>query len=289
MIRIGIVGAENSHSAAISKTLNVQKKVRGFKVEYIWGETAKFAKNTAEVGQIPNIVKRPIDMLGKVDALIVDHRHGKFHLAPAVPFVEKRIPCFIDKPLCYRASEGRKFLALARKKKTPITSFSVIPHQKAFMDFTKEVGKLGKLVSAATYGPSDLKSKYGGVFFYGIHQVEAALQAFGYDVAKVVVTKNGSDAAAQMLYPSGAIVTVNLIKEGAGGFRFTALGEKGSLHYVHKSDDNAYLHGIQTFCRMFKTRKEPKGYTHEAMLQPVKVLEAMEKSIKSGKTVRVAK
>ena len=47
MIRIGIVGAENSHSVAISKTLNIAKRVPGFRVVAIWGETDKFARDAA--------------------------------------------------------------------------------------------------------------------------------------------------------------------------------------------------------------------------------------------------
>ena len=41
-------------------------------------------------------------MLGKIDALIVDHRHAKFHLEAATPFVKAGIPTFVDKPFCYR-------------------------------------------------------------------------------------------------------------------------------------------------------------------------------------------
>ena len=58
-------------------------------------------------------------MLGKIDALIVDHRHAKYHLEAATPFVKAGIPTFIDKPFCYRVEEGRKFLAMAHKLGNP--------------------------------------------------------------------------------------------------------------------------------------------------------------------------
>ena len=91
MIRVGIVGAENSHSAAIARTLNVAKAVPGFRVVAIWGETAAFAQRSAEAGQIPKIVKRPADMIGHIDGVMIDHRHAKYHLSAAEPFLAAHV------------------------------------------------------------------------------------------------------------------------------------------------------------------------------------------------------
>jgi predicted dehydrogenase len=70
------------------------------------------------------MVKDPADLMGKIDALIVDHHHAKYHLEATAPFIKARIPTFIDKPFCYRVEEGRKFLAQARERSTPVTSYS---------------------------------------------------------------------------------------------------------------------------------------------------------------------
>ena len=88
MLDIGIVGAENSHTASIAKVLNVEKQVRGVRVTHVWGETPAFARAAAAAGQIPNIVKKPEDLIGVVDAAAVDHRHPKFHLPAARPLLE---------------------------------------------------------------------------------------------------------------------------------------------------------------------------------------------------------
>jgi hypothetical protein len=114
-MRIGIIGAENSHTIGFGKMFNTDKKFPGIEVKYVWGETEEFAKKAMEKGNIPNMVSNPNDMLGKIDALIVDHRHPKYHLEAAAPFVKAGIPTFIDKPFCYRVSEGKEFLAMARE------------------------------------------------------------------------------------------------------------------------------------------------------------------------------
>jgi len=132
MIRIGIVGAENSHTVAIAKTLNIDKKVPGCRIASVWGESGKYAKDAAARGDIPQIVKNPEDMIGQIDAACVDHRHAKYHLPAVQPLLEAKIPLFVDKPFCYRVAEGKRFLALAKKLRVPVCSFSVLPKQASF-------------------------------------------------------------------------------------------------------------------------------------------------------------
>ena len=111
IVRIGIIGAENSHTRGFGKIFNIDKKFPGVEVKYVWGETEAFAKDAMKRGGIPNMVKHPKEMLDKIDALIVDHRHGKFHLNAAIPFIKRGIPTFIDKPFCYRRKKGEEFIA----------------------------------------------------------------------------------------------------------------------------------------------------------------------------------
>jgi predicted dehydrogenase len=97
---------------------NIDKKFPAAEIKYVWGETDEFARNVAAKGNIPNIAKDPKEMLGKIDALIVDHRHAKYHLEAATPFIKEGIPTFVDKPFCYRAEEGKEFLVLEALEKS---------------------------------------------------------------------------------------------------------------------------------------------------------------------------
>ena len=284
-MKIGIIGAENSHTAAIARVINVDKLIKGFSVDCVWGETPEDAKNAAKAGQIPNIVDKPKEMLGKIDALIVDHRHPKYHLKAALPFIKQGIPSFIDKPFCYRTQEGKEFLRSAKKHNAPVTSFSILVHQRNFLNFVKKTKTVGNIVAGGTWGPCDLKSKWGGVFFYGIHQVDMVLKAFGYDVKKVLITKNGNGATGQLMYPDGKTVTMHLIKEGCPGFGIGVIGTEKTIHQPIVMDKVQYLTGIKAFCKMFKTSIEPESVNE--MLTPVKVLEALERSVKSGNVEKV--
>ena len=287
MINIGIVGAENSHTAAIAKVLNVEKRVRGVRVTHVWGETKAFAEKAAAAGEIPNIVKQPEDLIGQVDAAAVDHRHGKLHLPAAAPLLEAKLPLFIDKPFCYRKAEGAKFLARAKKLKVPVCSFSTLPKQASYKAFAKKMRKLGEIQTLVATGPCDIKSKWGGVFFYGIHQVDMVLRLLGYDINHVQVARGKSqNHSAHISYNNGTQATMNLVGGAAVPFHLSAIGEKGRIDEPIVSDASSYLTGIRDFCKMFRTGVTDE--TEETMLGPVAVLEGLEKSIARKVSVKVS-
>ena len=285
MINIGIVGAENSHTVAIAKTLNIEKRVPGFRVTSVWGEAARYARDAQERDQIPTIVKDPAEMIGNVDAALVDHRHAKFHLPAVRPLLEKKIPLFVDKPFCYRTKEGREFFDRAKQLRVPVTSFSVLPKQASFVQLARDARKLGRILSVVSTGPCDIKSKHGGVFFYGIHQVDMVVRLLDQDVTHAELHRHKANHTATFYSTSGAISTMNLISEGRPEFHVCVIGEKGRLDRIITRDESTYLSGIRAFCRMFKTGKTDE--TRESILTPVAALEALEKSLKTRKRVKL--
>ncbi|MRI00847.1 hypothetical protein GH721_09940 [Kriegella sp. EG-1] len=277
--KIGIIGAENSHTAGFGKLFNIEKAFPNMEVKYVWGETEEFAKIAMEKGSIPNMVKNPNDMLGKIDGLIVDHRHGKFHLEPAIPFIKAGIPTFIDKPFCYRAKEGKAFLALAKKHGTPVTSFSSIAHSYETFDIKEQLKNYKEINQVVRYGPIKLDSKYGGIFFYGAHIVQPILYLFGNNVKKVQVHENGQNSSASLVFENGMLVTlVSTTKKY--GWETHIETEEGIIPLQAKSQEKSPGKNYVDMVEMFKTGKEPRS--HESILYCVTVLEALEKSISSG-------
>ena len=285
MPTIGIIGAENSHTVAIAKTINIDRLVSGFSVTHVWGETPGDAKDAQDRGLIPNIVQDPEDLIGEVDAAIVDHRHPKYHLPAVRPLLEARIPLFVDKPFCYRLDEGKEFLARARELNVPVCSFSVLPKQASFAQLQEDVRELGRIVSVVSTGPCDIDSEYGGVFFYGIHQVDMVVRLLDWDITHVQLNRGEQNHTATLYSASGAISTMNLIGEGRVGFHVSVIGEKGRTDREIGYDENTYLTGVLDFCRMFSTGETDE--TDGSILTPVAVLEALEKSQESEEKCEV--
>ena len=278
-IRIGIIGAENSHTAGFGKLFNIDKKFPGVEVSYVWGEKEAYAKDAMEKGGIPNMVQHPNEMFGKIDALIVDHRHGKFHLEAAIPFVKAGIPTFIDKPFCYRLEEGKKFLSLAEKVGTPVTSYSSIAHSYETFDIKEQVKNMGEINQVVRYGPLDMESIFGGVFFYGAHLIQPIMYIFGDDITKVRMNKNDNNnknSSANLVFGNGMLATLIFTTQKYGWQTYVetkdgiiALESRVKNETPEKSDVD--------MVNMFQTRIEPR--THQSILRGVAVLEALEKSV----------
>jgi len=284
-IRIGIVGAENSHATIVSKMLNVDKKFPGVEVVAIWGEKEEYARNAMNAGNIPLMVKDPEEMLGKIDAVIVDHRHPKYHLKAAVPFVKAGIPAFVDKPFCYRLDEGKEFLKMAGDLGTPVTSFSTIAQSDATFDIVEQLKTLGDFDSIIRTGPVEVDSQWGGIFFYGVHIVQPLMFMFGDDIVEVKVNTFDNRGGANVVFGSGKIATLVFNTKYYGWDTYVDLKE-GITSLKSRVEETDPARPYKDMIEMFRTGKEPR--THENILKCVAVLQAMEKSVKSGKWERVA-
>ena len=279
-IRIGIIGAENSHTIGLGKIFNVDKKFPGVEVKYLWGETEDFAKKAMAQGQIPNMVKDPLEMLGKIDALIVDHRHPKYHLVAATPFVKAGIPTFIDKPFCYRVSEGKEFLAMAEAAGTPITSYSTVAQSDSTYDMAEQIRSMDKFDNIVCHGPADIESPYGGIFFYGIHLVQPLMFMFGEDVKVVKINKYEKKAGAVLIFESGlqANLVFNSLHYGWETFVET---KSGIIQLKSRVQETNPERCYRDLVELFRTGKEP--LSHSSILKTVAILEALEKSVSSEK------
>lgn len=274
-LRIGIIGAENSHTIGFGKMFNIDKKFPDVQLTHVWGETEDLARKASTGGMIPNIVKDPKEMMGKIDALIVDHRHAKFHLAAATPFIQAGIPTFIDKPFCYRVEEGKAFLNLAKEKGTAVTSFSSVAHTKASYDIKQQLESLGEFKHVVRYGPLDIDSEYGGVFFYGVHLIQPLMFIFGEDIQRVKITRQGKQGSASLVFKSGLYATL-IFKNLSYGWETFVETKKGLVELKSTVTEPDPPLMDADMINMFRTGIEPR--THKSMLTEVAILEALEKS-----------
>ncbi|MBN2290676.1 MAG: Gfo/Idh/MocA family oxidoreductase [Candidatus Glassbacteria bacterium] len=274
-VRVGIIGAENSHTIGFGQMFNVEKKFPGVEVVAVWGETDEFARNAAEKGSIPRIVKQQEELMGMIDALIVDHRHARYHVEAARPFVGAGIPTFVDKPFCYRVSEGRELVELAEERKTPITSLSSVAYGPGIDDMAAQVAGLEDPGPIVITGPAGINSKYGGIFFYGIHTVERLFKVFGDDAEAVRATRHGPHTTFQVEFTSGKLATIILGRQ----WQVFRVVQEGMLELKPRFESEDSLYMYAAIVRMFQTGEEPR--THESILRSIAALEAMERSVLS--------
>ncbi len=285
MLKLGIIGSENSHSFKIATLCNVEKRIP-IEVTHLWGETEESARQSAEKGSIPRIVVDWREMLGQVDGIMIDHRNGDRHEEPAEYFISKGVPTFVDKPMTCRLSSSRRLLELGCRHSVPVLTFSAKPIQKAFKEFAARVEAAGSARAVHSCGPANIQSPHGGIFFYGIHQVDAIVEMMGCKATEVACHRSGRNAVGVILFSGGRSATVQLIEEGSPRFHWTAhLTDGESLTHADLSDADPYLSSGELIYGLLSKGEVP--FSAERMLAPIAILEAFSRALASGKPERV--
>jgi len=288
MIKIGLIGSENSHSLAYARLLNFKDSpnhVRGARIVAIWGEPGldDRTKQVAEDGAIPEIVAKPADLVGKVDGAICTCRDGAVHARYSLPVIKAGVPTFVDKPFATSLTDARAMIRAAEKAKAPITSFSSIRLGTDVANFIKKARKADVSAGVST-GPADIDSEYSGLIFYGIHAVETMVDVFGTDVKSVFATVTASrNVAAVVQFKSDKHCCLNFMKT-TRVWDLALYTDKEVLRHPLGSSDG-YAKGLKLVLKMVKTGKPPIPY--DWLQVPVKVFVAINKSLETGKEVKV--
>lgn len=287
MIRIGIVGSDNSHALAFSQLANVERAYGDeARVVAICGADPTRTREVADKGQIASIVSTPQDMLEHVDAAMVVYRHGDLHADNALPFLEAGVPTFVDKPFSISLDGARRMLSVASRTGALLTSFSSLRFCPDTIALTQAAAAAGPLRIGTFSGPCDFRSEYGGPFFYGTHTIEIALHLFGEAVRSVSTASHGGNVTATLRFDGGALVTLNLMGEAHYVFHGLVIGESGYAA-APISSTGAYQEGMSRFLEMIRSGSRPLGDAQ--MLNPIRILHAIVRSVATnGDAVEIA-
>lgn len=284
--RLGIIGAENSHSWAIAEVCNTHQKAP-LRVTHLWGETQGAAQLSAKRGNIPQIASDWREMAGSVDGVMIDHRNGADHTEPARFFLERGIPTFVDKPISLTLRDAKSLFALAERTGAPLATYGIVPLQRRFRAYANALrASSHPLRFLNSTGPADIAGPHGGIFYYGFHQVDAAVELMGTEVRSVSLQRSGEDGIAALLYRGGHSAVLRFLKAGGFGFHFQACHGSALKSLEARFDTSPYLAAAQVLARFLSTGQPPQR--KDRMLAPIAVLEALNKSLQTGRLQKVA-
>lgn len=279
MLRLGILDFDTSHATAFTQRLNHvgadrDQFVEGARIvvgcpgesvlspERIAGFTAEMRKY-----DVP-LVDRPEDMIGRVDAMLIEAVDGTVHLARARPFLERGIPCFVDKPFTCSAADAKALIELAARHKTFVFSSSSLRYAPEVVAYAADAGK-GKLLGCAVHGPASLSpipARNAGLYHYGIHCVEILYTLMGPGCRRVTnVSESGVDAVTGH-WADGRVATVRGIRAGRADYGFVGFAEK-SVQSVVVGTRFIYRELLKKIVEAFekKTPAVPPAETLEIM------------------------
>jgi len=242
----------------------------------VWAQDQNAAREFAATYDNPEVVEKPEDMLGSIDAVILANAggDGSGHLDLIRPFLQKGIPAYIDKPLAFTGKQAREIFALAERHKAPVYSTSVLPHV-AELSWLYKKDKLGKI---------NYVISQGGALIHGV-LLNCAFLGPGI-VSVRNIGEQGRDVI-QVLKADGAMGLILLgqdIKDSLGGyFSVSLIGENGKID-TEPIRSNHYQYGaaamVRNFLDMVRSGKPPVPY--EQLIEQIEVYEAARLSKERG-------
>lgn len=290
-IRIGILGSDNSHALAFAKLCNIpdDKGLYAYdniRVTAIYGkdDDAEHTAMVAREGRIEFIAQSPAEFFGKVDAVMVVYRRGSYHIPDILPFIEKGIPCWIDKPICSSVEDIQKLREACEKSGALVTGGSTMKYCYDILTAKNRIesGFFGKVLGGNMNFPGDFDNPYEGLYFYGSHLIEMMLTVFGYDVVSVVASENIHDRIAVIANYENCQVTLNFTS--SSDFFITVYGSEHSIT-TQADISNIYKLGFDKFVEMLRTGRMPLSF--DEMVKPVYILDAIHKSVEEKREVYI--
>ena len=267
MIRLGIVDFDTSHVIEFTRRLNhididEEQWVEGAKIvvgcpgesllspERIPG----FAKQIQEYG-VP-LVDKPEEMLGQIDAVLIESVEGGFHYERVAPFLEAGLPAFVDKPFTCDLTEAKALAALAQSKNLPIFTSSSLRYGLEVVEIKNKQDETGKILGVEVSSPAPLHPRNPGLFHYGLHGVETLYALMGPGCEAVWSVSNDDADVVTGRWKDGRVGTMRGIRKGTQGYGFTAYCEKS---IVRTSINASYIYRelLKQIVQMFETGKPP--------------------------------
>lgn len=234
--------------------------VSGARVTHVWTDDPADAPKVAKASLIPNVVERPEDVIGEVDAVIVATDKGWEHVKRCRPFVEAGLPVFVDKPLVDNLDDLRVFSRWVDEGR-PIMSSSALAYAKEFAPYHRSTHELGELRFACATTAKSWER-------YGIHALSAVYPVLGPGYLSARNTGTAERNIVHFKHACGADVSVVAINDMYGAFGTLSLcGTAGSVHLTLRDTYHAFRAQLLAFVQYLRTGQAsvPFSETEELM------------------------
>jgi len=255
--------------------------IPGVKVTHIWTDDPADAPKVAKASLIPNVVTRPEDVIGHVDAVVIATDKGNEHVERCRPFVEAGLPIFVDKPMVDNEEDLKTFSGWIRGG-APIMSSSCMRYCKEFAPYRMSTHDLGGLrfVSVTTCKSWER---------YGIHALEAVYPILGAGFESVRNTGTAGRDIVHLKHSRGVDVLVAAVTDMYGAFGAMQLcGTAGTATAKQSDTFHSFKAQLQAFVDFLRTGVRPFPYQETEELMKL-VIAGVRSREQGGREVRLAK
>ena len=251
-------------------------RLGGMEVVAIWDPDPALAQQVATLAHIPDVLGAPSEAIGRVDGVVLCDDVTMAHQKRARPFLEAKVPTFIDKPLSPDPAEAAEIIALARQHGTPMMSCSALRYSRELQEARDQIAALGKIRCATGTAPNEL-------VFYGIHALELVHTVLGPGVEWVQNVGDAERAYVRCAYPDGTTIMLQVLGPGGWpGLHGSFFGDNGGVHITVNDGAAYYGNMLRTFAKMVETGEMPIPL--DTTLEIIRILAAGKRSQQEGGT-----
>ena len=289
-IRIGLVDCDTSHCVAFTQRLNhldvgEDQWVDGAEIVAAYPGTSEmsperipgFTRQLREYGV--TIVEAATDLIGQVDAVLIESLQGSVHVERARPFLEAGLPLFVDKPFACSVADARTLLTEAERRGLVLWSSSSLRFAPEVQALQASADEIGPVVGVNVHGPASLAPGNPGLFHYGVHGVQMMSQLMGLGCETVRLTSNADGDVAVGQWADGRFGVFRGLRRGAAPYGVTVFGEK-RVTATAIGTTHIYSELLKRIVAAFQSGKAPLAPAD--MLEVVAFQEAALQSLEQG-------
>lgn len=237
-------------------------RIHGARVTHIWTDDPADAPKVAAASLISNVVSRPEDVIGHVDAVVIATDDGNDHVRRARPFVEAGLPVFIDKPMATDLDELRQFVKWQREGKVLLSTSGMRYAPEMKLDDAQR-GYLGDLRWITSFTCKTWER-------YGIHALEAVYPLLGPGFVSAQTQHQAGSDIVHLQHQSGAQMTLAAIQDAYGSFGGVHVyGTKGDLGLKLADTYSAFRAQLVAFIEMLRTKTPPFDFAQTVELMAI--------------------
>lgn len=236
--RLGIIGLDTSHAPAFTKLLNDPKRVSEHGemrvvAAFPGGSPDIQSSHTRVAGYTEDLKKLGVemvgsveDLVGKVDAVLLESVDGRPHLEQALPVLRSGKPLFIDKPLAGTLADAIAIDMLAKKYNARWFSSSSLRFSSSTYRWHTDDALRQSVRGATTWGPCSLEKTHPDLFWYGVHGVEMLYTVMGEGCQQVTRTATPGTDVVVGVWDGGRVGTFRGIRDGKGDYGLVVFADK---------------------------------------------------------------
>lgn len=285
MKKIAILGCENSHANAFLNFIKGNEEFKDIEVVGVYSDEQAAADALNEKYGVP-VLSDYADAVGQIDGLIITARHGDNHYKYAKPYIESGIPMFIDKPITVTETDAVDFMRNLKERGIRISGGSSLKQDTFVRQLKQEaLDKVGgATLSGYVRAPYQSENAYGGFFFYSQHMVEMVCEIFGRFPKTVTAKQNGNQI--HVLFHYEEYDCVGLLCDRNNYYYAARMAEK-SANGATVTFGDWYYREFSEFYDLLSGEEQQISY--EEFISPVFIMNAIVRSLESGKEEPVHK